>query len=201
MGAQTRIYLASRSPRRAELLLQIGITPDLSLLSDARETDETPRPAEPPQEYVKRLARTKAALAWHRLTKRGLPQQPVLAADTTVACESQILGKPVDAADAERMLVQLSGTRHEVFTAVALRTAHFMEVASSRSVVSFRQLTPEEIERYIATGEPFDKAGAYGIQGRAAAFVSHLDGSYSGVMGLPLFETSALLAEVGIFVI
>jgi len=201
VSAQTRVYLASRSPRRAQLLEQIGITADLSLLHDAREADETPRPGEAPLEYVRRLARTKAALAWHRLMKRGLPQLPVLAADTAVALGNEIFGKPLDAADAKRTLARLSDSRHEVFTAVALRTAHFMEVASSQSAVSFRKITPEEIERYIATGEPFGKAGAYGIQGRAAAFISHLEGSYSGVMGLPLFETSALLAEIGIIAI
>ncbi|CAG0989073.1 dTTP/UTP pyrophosphatase [Burkholderiales bacterium] len=200
--ATAQLYLASRSPRRAELLAQIGITADFSLLSGAaRETDETPRPREDPQEYVKRLARTKAALAWHRLTKSGAPLLPVLAADTAVALTQEIFGKPRDVPEARRMLAQLSGRQHEVFTAVALRLTHDMEVACSRSVVRFRVLTPEEIDRYIASGEPFDKAGAYGIQGRAAAFVSHLEGSYSGVMGLPLFETSALLARAGIFVI
>lgn len=195
------VYLASRSPRRAELLTQIGVMPDLSLLQDAREADETPRSGEAPAEYVRRLARTKAALAWHRLTKRGLPLRPVLAADTAVAVGEQILGKPVDAADARRMLAALSGTQHEVHTAVALRTISSLEVASSRSMVSFRPITADEIDRYIATGDPFDKAGAYGIQGRAAVFVSHLEGSYTGVMGLPLFETGALLAQAGIPVI
>ena len=200
--AIAQLYLASRSPRRAELLAQIGVTPDLSLLGAAtREADESARAGEDPQEYVRRLARMKAALAWHRLVKRGLPILPVLAADTTVALGREILGKPADPADARRMLALLSGGRHEVFTAVALRTAHDLEVACSRSAVSFRVLTAEEIDRYIATGEPFDKAGAYGIQGRAAAFIAHLEGSYSGVMGLPLYETSGLLARAGISVI
>jgi septum formation protein len=197
-----KLYLASRSPRRAELLAQIGLAVDLTLVPRvAREADETPRAGEDPLEYVKRLARTKAALAWHRLLKEGRLYLPVLAADTTVALGLEILGKPADPTEAQLMLTALSGTRHQVFTAVALRTHDGLEVASSESAVSFRPLAAAEIERYIATGEPFDKAGAYGIQGRAAAFISHLEGSYSGVMGLPLFETSALLARAGIFVI
>jgi septum formation protein len=195
------VYLASKSPRRQDLLRQLGIDFVELKLREApgREPDvvEAPREAEAPQEYVKRVARLKASVAWHRMTRRSLPPKPVLAADTEVVLEGRVLGKPKDPADAIAMLSALSGQTHEVFTAVAVRWEAQLALGVSSSRVSFRALPKDEIERYIATGEPFDKAGAYAIQGRAAAFIRHLEGSYSGVMGLPLFETAEILAKIG----
>jgi septum formation protein len=153
--------------------------------------------AEPPHHYVERIARTKASVGWQQVERRVLPQRPVLAADTEVAVDGAIFGKPADGNDARRMLSRLSGRTHDVLTAVALRWRDELLVEVSRSEVTFRALSAEEIERYVGTGEPFDKAGAYAIQGRAAAFVSRIEGSYSGVMGLPLYETAELLARIG----
>lgn len=196
------IYLASKSPRRHELLRQLGVEFMEFRLREAagREPDvpEVPREGETAQEYVERIARTKAAIAWHRMGQRGMPPRPMLGADTEVALDGVIFGKPVDAADAVRMLSSLSGRSHDVLTAVAVRWEHAFEIALSRSNVTFRALTSAEIERYVATGEPFGKAGAYAIQGRAAAFISRLEGSYSGVMGLPLHETATVLARIGV---
>jgi len=195
------IYLASKSPRRHELLRQIGIDFTEFRLREAagREPDvpETPREGETAQEYVERIARTKAAIAWHRMGQRRMPPRPMLGADTEVALDGTVFGKPADAADAVRMLSLLSDRTHDVLTAVAVRWEHAFEIALSSSKVTFRALTRAEIERYVATGEPFGKAGAYAIQGRAAAFVRRLEGSYSGVMGLPLYETAAVLARIG----
>ena len=195
------IYLASKSPRRQELLRQLGVDFTELLLREAagrrRDMVEASRKDESPIEYIKRVARTKAAVGWHQMGRRGLAPKPVLAADTEVVFDGAVLGKPKDATSAMEMLRRLSGQTHEVSTAVAIRwnTQILMTVSSSR--VTFRALVDDEIERYVATSEPFDKAGAYAIQGRAAAFVSHLEGSYSGVMGLPLFETAELLAKIG----
>jgi septum formation protein len=195
------VYLASKSPRRQELLRQLGI--DFTELrvreAPGREPDitETPRDSEAPVEYVKRVARLKASVAWHRMTRRNLAPKPVLAADTEVVLEGRVLGKPRDPPDAIEMLSALSGRTHEVLTAVAVRWEAQLALGVSSSRVTFRAIPRDEIERYIATGEPFDKAGAYAIQGRAAAFIRHLDGSYSGVMGLPLFETGEILAKIG----
>ena len=196
------IYLASRSPRRRELLVQIGITHAVLRLRDdparGRDVDETPRPGEAPAPYVERLAREKAAAGWSMLRARGAPTRPVLAADTTVALAGDILGKPADAADAARMLRRLAGTRHSVFTGIAVQEGGRIASALSASVVTFRLLSDLEIHRYCASGEPLDKAGAYAVQGRAAAFIERIEGSYSGIMGLPLFETAGLLARFGV---
>lgn len=196
------IYLASKSPRRRELLQQLRIAFDELRLREApgRERDivEETLDAEPATHYVERIARTKATVAWKRMEQRALPVQPVLGADTEVVVDGEIFGKPRDAAHAEQMLARLSGRRHEVLTGVALKSGAGVEFVLSVSHVTFRALAREEIARYVATGEALDKAGAYAIQGRAAAFVSRLEGSYSGVMGLPLYETAALLASAGI---
>jgi septum formation protein len=199
------IYLASRSPRRRELLAQIGVRFEMLLFREGRrqdaETVEDPFPGEHPDDYVRRVTRLKVEAAWQRvLMRRGLRRMPVLAADTTVALANEMLAKPADAADAARMLRLLSGTRHRVLTAVAVALEDRVEMRVSESHVTFCALDEERIGEYIASGEPFDKAGGYGIQGRAGAFVSRLEGSYSGVMGLPLFETAALLREFGVTV-
>jgi septum formation protein len=195
------IYLASKSSRRQELLRQLGVEFTQLLMREApgRKGDivETPREDEPPLEYIKRVARTKAAVGWDVMCKRGLAPKPMLGADTEVVHESAVFGKPRDAADAVEMLRRLAGKTHEVSTAVAVRWNRHIIIRVSSSRVTFRALTDEEIDRYVATSEPFDKAGAYAIQGRGAAFVSHLEGSYSGVMGLPLFETAEILAKIG----
>jgi septum formation protein len=199
------IYLASKSPRRQELLRQLGVDFTELLLREAagrrRDVVEAPRKDESPIEYIKRVARTKASVGWHQMVRRGLAPKPVLAADTEVVLEGAVLGKPKDAMSAVDMLRRLSGQTHEVSTAVAIRWNTQILIAVSLSRVTFRALIDDEIERYVATGEPFDKAGAYAIQGRAAAFVSHLEGSYSGVMGLPLFETAEILAKIGLEVL
>ncbi|MGE0356326.1 MAG: nucleoside triphosphate pyrophosphatase [Burkholderiales bacterium] len=199
------IYLASRSPRRRELLAQIGVRFEMLLFRDgAREDSETreePLPAELPDDYVRRVTRLKVDAAWERVVARkGLRRMPVLAADTTVALASEMLAKPANAADAARMLRLLAGTRHRVLTAVAVAFNGRVEMRVSESLVTFCPLDEARIEAYVASGEPFDKAGGYGIQGRAGAFVSRLEGSYTGVMGLPLFETAELLREFGVAV-
>lgn len=195
------VYLASRSPRRQELLRQIGVPFDeLRLRSGAgrqRDVIEVAHDNEPPLHYVERIARTKAQVGWRRMEERALPERPVLAADTEVVLDDIIYGKPDHADAAREMLARLSGRRHDVITAVALRWNDEVDVALSVSHVTLRRIKADEIERYIATGEPFDKAGGYAIQGRAAVFITRLEGSYSGVMGLPLAETAALLARSG----
>ena len=195
------IYLASRSPRRRELLGHIGVKFHLLLFRNrpgaAPDIDEAPRPGEDPRDYVMRLARAKAAAGWKRMLERNLPRAPVLAADTTVALEGRIFGKPQDRADAEQMLAALSGKRHEVLTAVALQFDEEVETALSVSDVQFRELAQDEIRAYVATGESDDKAGAYAIQGRAALFVAEIRGSQSGIVGLPLYETAQLLQRMG----
>jgi len=195
------LYLASRSPRRRELLSQIGVRFQLLLFrsrpGSTPEVSEDVLPGELPSAYVERIARAKAEAGWKRLLQRNLPRSPVLAADTTVAIEGQILGKPVDRSEAASMLAALSGRRHEVLTAVALTYDDRIESALSVTQVRFRPLTDDEIRHYVATGEADDKAGAYAIQGRAAQFVAEIHGSYSGVMGLPLFETAQLIEKMG----
>ena len=188
-----KIYLASASPRRAELLTQIGVDFDVLRLGKPG-VDESVRGREAPLVYVKRLAHAKAAAGVQAMRAQQLPARPVLAADTTVCLGRTILGKPADAADARRMLGLLSGRTHRVLTAIALARGTSVRLAVSDSRVTFAALTRRAIDAYIATGEPFDKAGAYGIQGVAGTFVAHLSGSFSGVMGLPVHETSVLLS-------
>ena len=195
------IYLASRSPRRRELLAQIGVRFHLLLFRDKPETDaeldEAALEGEAPAAYVERVARAKALAGWKRLEQRNLPRAAVLAADTTVALEGRILGKPADRREAAAMLAELSGLRHQVLTAVAVKHEAQFESVLSVSDVEFKPLAADEIRQYCATGECDDKAGAYAIQGRAAQFVVELRGSFSGVMGLPLYETAQLLERVG----
>lgn len=189
------IYLASQSPRRRQLLDQLGVRHEL-LLADAQEDAEAleeVHPGEAPARYVARVTGLKLGAALARLQRRGLPSAPVLCADTTVAVGRRILGKPADAAEARAMLAQLSGRGHRVLTAVAVGTATRREQRLSVSHVTFAALTQRQIRAYAASGEPLGKAGAYGVQGAAAAFVAHISGSYSGIMGLPLFETAELL--------
>ena len=198
---RTSVYLASKSPRRQDLLRQIDVEFEELLVREARgrrrDIVEVPRKDEPPLDYVRRIARTKASVGWHRMNRRNLPPRPVLAADTEVVIDGAVLGKPGDAAEAIAMLERLSARTHAVLTALAVRWHARLMLAVSTSHVTFRALARDEVERYVATGEPFDKAGGYGIQGRAAAFIRHLDGSYSGVMGLPLFETTEILTKIG----
>jgi len=195
------VYLASKSPRREELLQQLGVGFTTIRVREApgrdRDVDEGARDAEPPLHYVERIARTKAAVGWQRMLQRGLAPHPVLGADTEVVLDGAIFGKPKDAADAARMLTRLSHRTHQVLTAVAVCWDQQIVAEISKSAVTLRELQPDEIERYVATGEPFDKAGGYAVQGRAASFVSHIEGSYSGVMGLPLYETAKALAGLG----
>ncbi len=191
------IYLASRSPRRRELLTQIGVRYHLLLFRERPdsgvEVSEEPLAGEAPDAYVERVARAKAEAGWKRMLQRNLPHAPVLAADTTVALDGRILGKPADRKEAATMLASLSGRSHEVLTAIAIQYVDRLESALSRSEVRFKELSAREIADYVATGEADDKAGAYAIQGAAARFVAELRGSYSGVMGLPLFETAQML--------
>jgi septum formation protein len=195
------IYLASRSPRRRELLSQIGVRFHLLLFRGVPETDpeldEAPLAGEAPRAYVERVARAKAAAGWKRIEQRNLPRAAVLSADTTVAIGERILGKPADRQEAAEMLAALSGRRHDVLTAVAVKHESQLECVLSSSEVEFRPLSADDIRQYVATGECDDKAGAYAIQGRAAQFVVELRGSFSGVMGLPLYETAQLLERMG----
>ncbi len=195
------IYLASRSPRRREILTQIGVRFEMLLLRDGAgreiDVDETPRSGEPAQDYVIRLAREKAETGWSRMKQRHLPPAPVLAADTAVARGAEIIGKPADREDAIAILMRLSGTTHEVHTAVAVMLEGRLESVLSSTSVSFGRITEDEARRYVVSGEPMDKAGAYGIQGRAAVFVEGIAGSFTGVMGLPAFETAAVLRKFG----
>ncbi len=184
------IYLASVSPRRRELLGQIGIESEVIPV----DVDETPKTGEPPADYVMRLAHAKAEAAQRLMDP---PPLPILAADTAVVLEDRILGKPRNRSEGLTMLRQLSGMTHEVLTAVVLIGSRSRE-RLSRSRVTFREISAPEADAYWESGEPGDKAGGYAIQGRAAIFVSRLSGSYSGVMGLPLFETAELLQNVGI---
>jgi septum formation protein len=199
------LYLASKSPRRQTLLAQLGLEFETLRLREAagrpRDVVEETQDAEPPLHYVERIARTKAQVGWQRMQNRKLAERPVLGADTEVVLDGDIFGKPRDADDAIRMLKRLSGRTHQVLTAVAVRHRDTTEVDVCVSRVTLRRLAAAEIERYIATGESLDKAGGYAVQGRAAAFVSRIEGSYSGVVGLPLCETATLLARVGIAVL
>ena len=197
--SKTIIYLASRSPRRRELLKQIGISFEVLVLREnpARgpDVDESQLAGELPDDYVRRVCRAKADVGWDRVVQRRLRRFPVLAADTVVCVDEKILGKPADPADAARMLRLLSGREHRVLTAVALKFEERTELVASESRVRFCKLAEPQIEAYVESGEPTDKAGAYAIQGRAAAFVTELHGSYTGIMGLPLYETAQLIRK------
>ena len=190
----TTIYLASASPRRREILVSLGFQPVLL----AAEIDETALPGEAVADYVARMARQKNAAARQLAAQRGLAlAQPLLSADTVVALDNAILGKPRDAAHARELLESLSGREHQVWTAVCVSLGGQTLEAAQRSDVRFKELSVQEIAAYIASGEPLDKAGAYGIQGIGGVFVAHLSGSFSGVMGLPVFETVQLLRQLG----
>jgi len=184
------VYLASASPRRQELLTQLGVRHEILRVA----VDESPLPAEGAEDLVCRLAAAKAQAG---LAVRPTPIAPILAADTAVALGADLFGKPADQVDAARILGRLAGRTHVVWTAVAVTDGQRERVELSRSEVTFRALSPEEITAYWRTGEPADKAGAYAIQGRGAQFIAELKGSYSGVMGLPLFETARLLTLFG----
>jgi septum formation protein len=198
---QPWLYLASQSPRRRQLLDQLGVRHTLLLPDDGEDAEalEAERPGESPEDYVQRVTMAKWHAAMSRLQRRHMaapdawPMGPVLCADTTVALDQAILGKPRDAAEAQQMLSRLSGRVHRVLTAVCVHG----QLRLSRSQVHWRALDGAEIARYVDSGEPFGKAGAYAIQGRSGAWTAHIDGSYSGIMGLPLFETAELLKPLG----
>ena len=193
------IYLASQSPRRSQLLDQIGVAHKLLLAGpdeDAESLEEV-RGAEAPKRYVARVTGLKLDAAVQRHKRQGLTAAPVLCADTTVCLGRDILGKPVDEADAVRILQRLAGQSHRVLTAVAVQKGNKRVSTVSESWVRFAPMSRAQIRAYIATGEPMGKAGAYGVQGRAAAHIEQIRGSYSGIMGLPLFETAALLRSIG----
>ena len=194
------IYLASQSPRRRQLLEQLGVRYEL-LLPDAGEDSEALEIAlenEAPARYAKRVTGLKLDASSARLTRRQLPPAPILCADTTVALGRTIYGKPDDACHAKRMLSELSGRTHRVLTAVSIQSGQHRFGALSSSSVSFESMTAGQISRYVATGEPLGKAGAYAIQGRVSMHITRINGSYSGIMGLPLWETALLLRAAGL---
>lgn len=197
-----KIYLASKSPRRRELLRQIGVEFELLMLrNDTPRGPDVPEDVlanEAPMDYVARVASQKAAFAWSIVQQRRLTPRPVLAADTTVVVDGDILGKPASNAEAVAMLQRLSGRTHQVLTSIAVHYTNMTEQLTQVSDVRFATLSPASIKAYCATTEPYDKAGGYGIQGLAALFVEHIDGSHSGIMGLPLFETARLLRQAGV---
>ncbi len=197
-----KIYLASKSPRRRELLRQIGVEFEILMLREEPgrhgAVSENVLPGEAPDVYVQRVAREKAEHGWNAVLWRKLPQRPVLAADTTVTVDGKIMGKPADAAEAMDMLRSLSGRTHEVLTAIAVIANDELKAALNRSEVRFAKVTDQMLQAYCNTSEPYDKAGAYGVQGHAAQFIEHISGSYTGIMGLPLFETAQLLNQAGI---
>ena len=201
MATMQTIWLASKSPRRAELLTGMGVPFEVLAFTDQDgaqyEVDESVMPGEAPRDYVRRVALDKALHAHAYVQDRGLAVRPLLTSDTTVALGERILGKPADAAEARAMLSALSGQTHEVLTAVVVVDGDQIRQALSVSRVLFTRLSPETIERYIASGEPFDKAGAYGIQGHAGVFVADMQGSFTGIMGLPVHETALLLEPLG----
>jgi septum formation protein len=199
MSAFPFVYLASQSPRRQALLDQIGVSYKVLLPSDpeAAEALEAVLPQESALRYVKRVTRLKVQAAMRQIHQQSLPFAPVLCADTTVVVDGQILGKPANARQATDMLRLLSGKAHQVLTAVAIGHNQDIQLALSRSRVKFAPMTAADIQDYVASEEPMGKAGAYAIQGRASAFISHVSGSYSGIMGLPLYETTLLLKQIG----
>ncbi|TFW10100.1 septum formation inhibitor Maf [Oxalobacteraceae bacterium OM1] len=200
--ADTKIYLASKSPRRRELLRQIGVEFELLLLRGESprgpDVNEDALPDEAPDVYVARVTRDKAEYAAKTMLWRRLPMRPILAADTTVTIDGRILGKPANADEAFDMLKSLSGRTHEVLTSIALWHDENVWQATQVSKVTFAKVSDDMLRAYCATPEPFDKAGAYGVQGLAAVFIEHIAGSYTGIMGLPLFETAQLLRNVGV---
>jgi septum formation protein len=200
MPSSAFVYLASQSPRRRQLLQQIGVRFELLLPDDGEdaETLEAVRPGEAPEAYVRRVTRAKLDAACARLRRRGLPEAPILAADTTVAIGRAILGKPADATGARAMLARLSGRTHRVLSGVALVVGTRTRAALNVSHVRFAHLSQATIDAYVASGEPFGKAGAYAIQSALAGWVERIDGSHSGIMGLPLFETAQLLRRAGV---
>jgi septum formation protein len=193
------VYLASQSPRRRQLLEQLGVAYELLLPDDSEDAEalEVVLPNEAPRAYVQRVTQLKLDAALARMKQRQLPTAPVLCSDTTVALGKTILGKPESNQDAQRMLRTLSGQTHRVLTAVALGTPRQREQALSISSVRFADMTAAQIKSYADSGEPMGKAGAYAVQGRAAAYIAHISGSYSGIMGLPMFETAQLLRAFG----
>ena len=194
------IYLASQSPRRAQLLAQLGVAFEL-LLPDPDEDSEALEAVhgrEAPAAYVKRVTRLKLDAAVARMKRRGLPAAPVLCSDTTVALGREIFGKPADLGHALRMLTALAGRTHRVLTAVAVQQGRQTREALSVSSVSFTAMSPAQIKAYVATGEPMGKAGAYAVQGQAAMHITHISGSYSGIMGLPLHESAQMLRAAGL---
>jgi septum formation protein len=199
MTRHSFVYLASQSPRRKQLLEQLGVKFEL-LLPDASEDAEAlevVRPNEKPRTYVQRVTALKLEAALQRLKSRDLTPAPVLCSDTTVAIGNTIFAKPDNAEHAKEMLRQLSGQTHRVLTAVSIGTMRKQSRALSISQVRFADLSKQDIDRYVASQEPLGKAGSYAIQGKAAAFISHISGNYSGIMGLPMFETAHLLREFG----
>jgi septum formation protein len=203
MSESKFVYLASQSPRRRQLLEQLGVRYELLLADDTEDAEalEVVLPGEAPRTYVQRVTLLKLDAALNRMKRRGLPRAPVLCSDTTVALGKTILGKPDDAKHAAQILGTLSGQTHRVLTSVAMGTvsAKSPKIAQALSVsnVRFAPLTRAQIQSYVASGEPMGKAGAYAVQGRAAAYIEHISGSYSGIMGLPMFETAQLLREFG----
>jgi septum formation protein len=199
MSSSDFIYLASQSPRRRELLTQIGVTHELLLPTPEEDAEslEVVLVGEAPEVYVQRVTALKLVAARARLAGATGQNRPILCADTTVAMDGTILGKPENAMDAQRVLRALSGQTHRVFTAIAIGWGDKTAQACCESHVTFAKLSDAEIADYVASGEPMGKAGAYGVQGRAAAFIARIEGSYSGIMGLPLFETAQALREVG----
>lgn len=194
------VYLASQSPRRRQLLEQLGVRYELLLpgADEDAESLEDVLPGEPPARYVQRVTGLKLDAAVQRLKRRGLPAAPILCSDTTVALGRTIYGKPADARDAQRMLAALAGHTHRVLTAVAVQYGRKRLAALSNSRVTFAAMTPAQIRRYVASGEPMGKAGAYAVQGAAAAHIAKISGSYSGIMGLPMFGTAQLLRQCGL---
>ena len=193
------VYLASQSPRRRQLLEQLGVAYELLLPDDSEDAEalEVVLPNEAPRAYVQRVTQLKLDAALARMKRRQWPTAPVLCSDTTVALGKDILGKPDSAKDAQRMLRALSGQTHRVLTAVTLGSPRRRAQALSVSEVRFATMTPAQIKSYADSGEPMGKAGAYAVQGRAAAYIEHIRGSYSGIMGLPMFETAQLLRAFG----
>jgi septum formation protein len=194
----TTIYLASQSPRRQQLLTQIGVPFELLLPEDVQAAEDLEQawPGEKPLSYVKRVTLLKLKAAREQMRRQGLVPRPILCADTTVALSDSIFGKPLDHADAVRMLTELSGHTHQVFTAVAVNSGRQIKCKVQKSSVTFARLSSHEIQAYVQTAEPMGKAGAYAIQGFAASFIQKMVGSHSGIMGLPLYETQQLLSQL-----